>query len=65
MKKAEAIARAEELGYSIRYMESKDELRFRKPGAAMSPLNNPYEYCLVQRRKRRWYCEEKVEPNIL
>lgn len=65
MTKSDAIKSAEALGYSIRYHEEENELRLRKAGAAMSPLNSPYEYARVYREKRRWHMEEKVEPNIL
>jgi hypothetical protein len=65
MNRADAISQASELGYTIQYDMSEDEIRFRKPGSAMSALGVPYEYCRVYKRCASWLIEERVEPKIL
>ena len=65
MTRVDAIQEAEKFGYTIRYDETRNELRFRKPGAAMSPLNQPYEYCRVFKKGRSWNIEERVDPKVI
>lgn len=61
----DAIKKANDLGYTIRYHEDGDESRFRKAGGAMNSLNQPYMYCVVYKKGKSWRCEEKVAMIIM
>jgi hypothetical protein len=65
MRKADAIAKAELLGYTIKYTETKDELRYRKPGAAMNALNEPDEAFIISRKGSKWSFEIVQPMGIL
>lgn len=65
LTKANAIKRANKLGYTIRYHEDGDHMRFRKPGGAVTALNIPYEYCVVEKIGKSWFVREMVEPDII
>lgn len=65
MRKVAAIKQCEDDGYTIRFAEYGDEIRFRKPGAAMDGMNQPYEYMLVRKIGREWTNSIIHPPKIL
>jgi hypothetical protein len=61
------IAKAEEAGYTIRFVSGPDEIRLRKPGSSLNASGNPDVYASVFRQGHSWGWVEKNDPlgNIL